>query len=36
MDYRVALVGCGGVSEMHLDGCALHPERASFISMRQV
>ena len=32
MDYRVALVGCGGVSEMHLDGCALHPERVRVVA----
>lgn len=32
MPVPVAIVGCGGVSEMHLDGCAQRPERVRVVA----
>lgn len=29
---RIVIVGCGGVSGMHLDGCARHPERVQLVA----
>jgi predicted dehydrogenase len=29
---NVALIGCGGVSSMHLDGCARHPDRVRVVA----
>lgn len=30
--HNIAVVGCGGVSAMHFDGCAAHPERVRVVA----
>ena len=30
--WDIAIVGCGGVSEMHLQGYARHPERVRVVA----
>lgn len=32
MTIPIALIGCGGVSEMNLDGCARHPDRVRVVA----
>ena len=32
MKFSIAIVGCGGVSSMHLDGCARHPDRVQIVA----
>ena len=33
MTFSLALIGCGGVSSMHLEGCARRPERARIVAV---